>query len=112
VHVGLPYVADLQTMPVTLNIEAFGQGRTKNINNAYVRVFRSSGLFVGPDANKLVEAKLRTTEPYGSPPSLKSEEVEVLLTPSWQQSGQVYVRQADPLPLTVIGMTLEVVIGG
>jgi hypothetical protein len=112
VHVGLPYVADLQTMPVTLNIEAFGQGRTKNINNAYVRVFRSSGLFVGPDANKLVEAKLRTTEPYGSPPSLKSEEVDVLLTPSWQQSGQVYVRQADPLPLTVIGMTLEVVIGG
>ena len=112
VHVGLPYVADLQTMPVTLNIEAFGQGRAKNINNAYVRVFRSSGLFVGPDANKLVEAKLRTTEPYGSPPSLKSEEVEVLLTPSWQQSGQVFVRQADPLPLTVIGMTLEVAIGG
>jgi hypothetical protein len=99
-------------MPVTLNIEAFGQGRAKNINNAFIRVYRSSGLFVGPDASKLVEAKLRTTEPYGSPPSLKTDEIEVLLTPSWQNSGQVFVRQSDPLPLTVIGMTLEVAIGG
>jgi hypothetical protein len=112
VHVGLPYLCDLQTMPVTLNIEAFGQGRAKNINNAFIRVYRSSGLFVGPDASKLVEAKLRTTEPYGSPPSLKTDEIEVLLTPSWQNSGQVFVRQSDPLPLTVIGMTLEVAIGG
>lgn len=112
VHVGLPYQCDLQTMPVTLNIEAFGQGRAKNINNAFVRVYRSSGLFVGPDSSKLVEAKMRTTEPYGSPPSLKTDEIEVMLTPSWQNSGQVYMRQADPLPLTVIGMTLEVVIGG
>ena len=112
VHVGLPYVADLQTMPLTLQMEAFGQGRSKNLNNAYVRVFRSSGLFVGPDPGKLVEAKLRTTEPYGSPPSLKTDEIEVMLTPSWQQSGQVYIRQADPLPLTVVGMTLEVSIGG
>ena len=112
VHVGLPYVADLQTMPMTLNIEAFGQGRAKNLNNAFVRVFRSSGLFIGPDENKLVEAKFRTTEPYGTPPSLKTDEIEVLLTPSWQNSGQVYMRQSDPLPLTVIGMTLEVAIGG
>ena len=112
ITVGLPYQSDLETLPLTLQIEAFGQGRAKNINEAFVRVYRSSGLFIGPNANSLVEAKWRTTEPYGSPPNLKTEEVAVKLTPSWQQNGQIYVRQADPLPLTIVGLTLEVAIGG
>jgi hypothetical protein len=112
ITVGLPYESDLETLPLTLQMEAFGQGRSKNINEAFVRVYRSSGLFVGPSEDKLVEAKWRTTEPYGSPPSLKTDEVGVKLTPTWQQNGQIYVRQVDPLPLTIVGLTLEVAIGG
>jgi hypothetical protein len=111
VHVGLPYQSDLQTLPVALNIDAFAQGRVKNVNQSWIRVFQSSGVFVGPDANKLTEAKQRTTEPYGSPPSLKSDEVSVLMTPTWAQSGQIYIRQSDPLPLTVVGITTEIVVG-
>ena len=112
VHVGLPYESDLQTLPMTLQIEGFGQGRAKNINEAWLRVVSSSGIFIGPTASSLVEAKQRTTEPYGSPPSLKTDEIGVKLTPSWQQSGQIFVRQSDPLPLTIVGLTLEVAIGG
>ena len=87
-------------------------GGAKNINEAWLRVVSSSGIFIGPNANSLVEAKQRTTEPYGSPPSLKTDEIGVKLTPSWQQSGQIFVRQSDPLPLTIVGLTLEVSIGG
>lgn len=112
VHVGLPYNSDLQTLPVAMNIEGFGQGRRKAINNAYMRLYRSSGIFVGPDETRLTEAKLRSTEPWGSPPSLKTEEIEVMVTPSWQDGGQVYVRQSDPLPLTIVNMTIELAIGG
>jgi hypothetical protein len=112
ITVGLPYESDLQTLPMTLNVDGFGQGRAKNVNKAWLRVYKSSGIFVGPDADNLVEYKQRTTEPYGSPPALKSEEVLVVLTPSWGASGQVYIRQSDPLPLTLSGMTLEVSIGG
>ena len=111
IHVGLQYFSDLQTLPLAINIEAFGQGRVKNINQAWVRVFRSSGLFVGPTADKLTEAKMRTNEPYGSPPSLRSDEISVNITPTWAQSGQIYIRQADPLPLTVVGVTIEAVVG-
>lgn len=111
IQVGLPYNSDLQTLPVAINIEAFGQGRVKNVNQAWIRVFQSSGIFIGPDANKLTEVKQRTFEPYGSPPSLKSDEVSVLMTPTWAQSGQIYMRQSDPLPLTVVGITTEVVVG-
>ena len=111
IHVGLQYFSDLQTLPLAINIEAFGQGRVKNINQAWVRVFRSSGLFVGPTADKLTEAKMRTNEPYGSPPSLRSDEISVNITPTWAQGGQIYIRQADPLPLTVVGVTIEAVVG-
>lgn len=109
---GLQYDSDLQTLPLAINIDAFGQGRAKNINKAWLRVYQSSGIFIGPDEDNLTEAKQRTTEPYGSPPALKDAEIQVVLTPTWAQSGQVYVRQQDPLPLTIVGLTLEVSIGG
>ena len=112
VHVGLPYNSDLKTLPVTLQIDAFGQGRYKNVNKAWVRVERSTGLFVGPDEDNLVEAKQRTTEPPGSPPDLKSDEILVVMTPSWGSTGEVFVRQSDPLPMSIISMTAEVAIGG
>jgi hypothetical protein len=111
VLVGLPITADIQTLPLAFEAEAFGQGRVKNVNQVWLRVYRSSGIFVGPSADELVEAKQRTTEVYGAPPALKSEEVRVMVTPTWADNGQVYVRQSDPLPLTIVSMTLEVAIG-
>lgn len=113
VQIGLPIEADLNTLPLAMQIDSgFGQGRYKNINKVWIRVHESSGIFVGPTADKLTEAKQRTTEPWGSPPALKSEEIPVMLTPSWADSGQVFIRQSDPLPLTIVSLTMEVAIGG
>lgn len=113
IHIGLPYESDLQSLPLAMGIDnGMGQGRYKNVNKAWLRVFQSSGIFIGPNPGNLTEAKQRTTEPYGTPPSLKTEEIQIMLTPSWLDSGQVYVRQSDPLPLSIVGMTLEVAIGG
>ena len=91
---------------------AFGQGRPKNVNKVWLRVYRSSSLFVGPSVDSLVEYKQRTWESYGSPPDLVSDEVEIVLNPEWGTGGQVCVRQTDPLPVTVTSMTQEVVLGG
>ncbi len=112
VHVGLPYESDLQTLPLALQAEAFGQGRVKNINHVWLRVLESSGIFAGPSADKLVEAKQRTTEPYGTPPNLKTEDIKIMVTPTWQDNAQLFIRQTDPLPLTIVGLTLEVSVGG
>lgn len=112
VHVGLPITADIQTLPVAAGIDGgYAQGRAKNVNKVWLRVYRSSGIFVGPSADKLTEAKQRTTENYGLPPALKSDEIEVMVDPAWGQGGQVFVRQADPLPLTLVSMAMEVAIG-
>ena len=112
VHLGLPYDSDLETLPLALQAEAFGQGRVKNLNHAWLSVLESSGIFAGPTADKLVEAKQRTTEPYGTPPSLKTEDIKMMLTPTWADYGQIFIRQSDPLPLTIVGITLEVAVGG
>lgn len=114
VQIGLPIEADLQTLPLAVQLQdgSFGQGRFKNVNKVWLRVYRSSGIFVGPSASELTEAKQRTTENYGTPPALKSEEIPIVLTPSWADSGQVFIRQSDPLPLTVVSLTAEVALGG
>ena len=113
VQVGLPITADLQTLPLSAQVDAsFGQGRVKNVNMVWIRVHQSSGVFAGPSLAKLVQFKQRTTEVFGSPPNLISNEIEISLQPSWQSGGQIYVRQSDPLPLTVVSLTVEVEIGG
>lgn len=112
VQVGLPIVADLQTLPLALELPGFGQGVRKNINKVFLRVNQSSGIFSGPDFSSLVEAKIRTTEPYGSPPLLQTREIEVVNKAAWTDGGQVCIRQADPLPLTIVSLTLDLATGG
>lgn len=112
-QIGLPITSDAQTLPVAAQVDnAFGQGRYKNVNKAWLRVYRSSGINIGPDADNLVTVKQRTTENYGTAPALKSEEIPVMLNPSWADSGQIFIRQSDPLPLTLASLTLEVALGG
>jgi hypothetical protein len=112
VVIGLEYVSDLFTLPPVMQIPGFGQGTNKNISRAWVKVYQSSQLLVGPDEDHLEPVKQRTNEPWGTPQSLKSEDLEVLLDPLWQQQGQVLIRQVDPLPLEVVALTLEVTTGG
>lgn len=112
VQVGLPITADLETLPLSLEIAGYGQGRPKNVAAVYLRVYRSSGIFAGPSLDELTEAKQRTTEVYGAPPALKSEEVEIVVDSAWTDDGGMFIRQTDPLPLTVLSLTLDVALGG
>jgi len=122
ITVGLPYLSNLKTLPLVLQLDGYGQGVNKNINKVWLKLYRSSGVFAGPDLNHLTELKQRTTEPFGSPPKLigtgddddenDGQTQPMVLTPSWQQSGHVWIQQANPLPLSVVGLTMEVAIGG
>ena len=108
---GLPITADLQTLPLAFEAQAFGQGRVKNINKVWLKVVASLGIFAGPQFDRLTEAKIRTTEPFGSPPNLQTTEISIALTNEWASTGAVCIRQSDPLPLTIAAMSLEAAIG-
>lgn len=114
VHVGLGITADVQTLPVALQAEAFGQGLMVNVNAAYLRLKDTSGIRVGPsfDDEDLQEITMRSTENYGTPPALMNGVYEVTLTPEWKEDAQVCIRQSAPLPCTILALTLEVAVGG
>jgi hypothetical protein len=112
VTIGLPYSPVIDTLPLVLQIDGNGQGRVKNINRCWIRLFQSSSVLAGPLGGAQVEFKQRTTEPYGQAPNPVTDEIEIVIPASWTSSGQVRITQTDPLPLTVVGLTLEAAIGG
>jgi hypothetical protein len=103
-RIGLKYTSELKTLPAAMQIEAAGQGRTKNVNKVWVRVENQEEFLIGPDANNLVPSGTLSVEET-------NEELQVTLLPSWSQDGSIVVRQPDPVPLTVNGLAIEVAIG-
>lgn len=114
IHVGLAYNADLQTLPLALEgAPAAGQYTRKNVNGVALRVTQSNLVKAGPSFAKLTEYPARDhTDPYGSPPALKTGELRFAIGPSWNSDGSVCLRQDQPLPLTVLGVALDVAVGG
>lgn len=114
VQIGLGYNSDLQTLPLAFDgAPAGGQGFTKNINKVAMRVTNSSLVKAGPSFAKLTEYPARdVTDPYGSPPTLKTGELRFAVGPSWNSDGMICVRQDQPLPLTIMSMALDVATGG
>ena len=111
IHVGLPIAADMQTLPLAVPLDnAYAQGRQKNINKVWLRVYRSGGIWAGQAETELTEYKQRTVEPLGSPPRLKSEAVEITLRGQWSEAAKLFVRQIHPLPLTLLSVAAEVAI--
>jgi hypothetical protein len=113
VHVGLRITADVQTMPLSFETQALGQGLTKNVNEVSLRLKDTSGIRIGPtfEDDEMVEMTMRSDEPYGTAPALMTGVEEVTVLPQWDQDAQVCVRQTTPHPVTILSMVLEVAIG-
>lgn len=111
-HIGLPVTAFVETLPVAAEIEAYAQSTVKNVGKVTLRLFNSGAFEAGPALDRMTEARIRTTEPFGSPPELKTGEVEVAVAGSWQDDGTVFIRRANPVPVTVVSMTIELTFGG
>jgi hypothetical protein len=112
VHVGLGYKADFRSLPMVMEVAAFGQTVKKNVNRVHLRVYASSGIQAGPTFSKLREVKQRTDEVYGEPPRLATGRYNLLVTPTWDDDAPICVRQDDPLPLTLVALAPEAAYGG
>lgn len=102
--IGIGYVAEMQTLPIALQADAAGQGRTKNINKAWFRLDSTDPFEIGPDESNLVPSVTLDA-------ALVGDEIQTTLLPSWTQDGSVLVRQTAPFPLNVNGLVLEVAVG-
>ena len=107
VHVGLPFIADMKTLPAAMALQdgSYGSGHKKNVREVFFRVVNSSGTQAGPSFDKLSEYPSRSTEFAGNVPDPITDEIGFQIQPQWSQSGQVCVRQKYPLPLRIVSMT-------
>lgn len=112
VHIGLPYVSDAETLRINITGQETLNDKHKIVTSVSLIVDESRGIFAGSDADHLFEFKQRFDEGYNSPVDLLSEVAKIDITNTWDGQGQVFIRQTDPLPLTILGIIPDLTIAG
>ena len=111
-HVGLQYISDMETLDLELkNANETVLDKKISVTGLTVRVEESRGIFAGKDKNHLYPHKTGRDD-YESPIELLTGQAEISISNDWQGKGRVFIRQADPLPLSVLAVIPEVTIGG
>lgn len=113
VHIGLPIQADFETLEVNALGQESVRDRRKSISKVSLIVTQSRGAKIGKDADHLREAKpRRVSDGYYNPNSLQDDLIETYIDADWDTKGRVFVRQDDPLPLTILGLIADVSVAG
>jgi hypothetical protein len=109
VHIGLPIEADLETLAIDVEGSSV-RDKKKRVPSVTLLLDRSARSFqAGPTPAML---KRFTPQAWETNTLLETGAAELTLTATYNDSGRVLVRQADPLPLTVLGIIPHVVLGG
>ena len=112
VHAGPPYVSDRETLQIELRNAAETTRNKKNAGTSPpMAVAESRGIFAGSDKHHLYEHKPKR-ETYELPIELLTGQAEIPISNDWTGKGRIFIRQADPLPLTVLAVIPEVTFGG
>lgn len=111
---GLPYVSEVKTLRMEPGLkDGSVQGRFKAINKLIVRVEKTlGGKFGAGEGLPLDEPKYRSVEMYGCHTQLKTGDIEISFNGGYNREGQIYFRQEEPLPFTVLAFIPEVTVGG
>jgi hypothetical protein len=106
VHVGLPYISYLQTLPIDFETEALGsmQGRFKAVGEVSINLKRSRGVQVGINLNALNELVEWEPSMVGGPIPLSTRQVNIAVEGDWVRDATIFVVQPYPLPMTVLGV--------
>lgn len=108
--VGLPFTCRAKTLPVIVP-NAGIEARRKRIVGIAVRQERSRGIKVGPSLDRMMPMRERTTEPYGHPiRSIGGMKYELAYS-DWNEEGQCYLIQEEPLPVNILSMVLDIEVG-
>ena len=106
VKVGLPYTSLLQTMRLDVGSQdGTSQGRTKRIFDVTIRMYESIGVEVGPDLNNMERIPFRSSaDEMDEGINVFTGDKEVEFRGNYETDGFVYVRQTQPLPLTILSL--------
>jgi len=107
VHIGLPYITDIETLdPEEVGRETI-QGRKIKIGELTLRLERTNAYWFGHDFTDMEESVWRQYELMGDPVGLFTGDKVEVMPPNWTEHGRVAIRQRDPLPLTILAFVME-----
>jgi hypothetical protein len=125
IHVGLPFVSDIETLSIdTATPNNTTVDKRSLIKTVTLQIENTRGIFVGsrnPDEDPtnsddellfgLTEVKQRSFENYDSGVDLLKGKIEEIIDSSWQENGRTFIRQVDPLPMTILSISPEGFLG-
>lgn len=113
VHVGLGYECNLETLNIDFPMkDGTIQGRTKRISNVTIRFKNTYGGYVGINGDNNLGVIEQTLAPImGKPGDLVTGDKKVSPYADFETNATVYIRQSDPLPMTVLAIMSEVEVG-
>lgn len=110
--VGTPITSDIETLNVDLPNSGTIIDKNKLINKVTLFTEESRGIWSGTEppsesnsVDGLTELKIRESENYDDPVEAKTEAVDIITEANWNNNGRVFVRQIDPVPLTILSIT-------
>jgi hypothetical protein len=112
-HIGLPYISDLETLDIDSVDGVTISDKKINISKIDLHLEETRGLWLGikPPSDDsvdpledLAEFKMRNNEPLNDPIELFTGVEGVVVKSNWTKGGRIFVRQVDPLPSTILGI--------
>lgn len=111
---GLPYTSDIDLLPIRASLQGTGYntGRRQQSGDVCLILRDSRSVYAGIDDDHLFLVKSRDSEAYNSPDALMNGDDYVLSTDgkAWNEIT-CWIRSSDPLPLTVLGVARDMVLG-
>lgn len=104
IHIGLPITAEIETLDIDNPEGSTLLNKINMIKDVDLVVESSRGILAGPDEDHLEEFKQRDDENYGQPTELITGVVRVPCDSTYALGGRVFIRQKDPLPLSILGL--------
>lgn len=112
VHVGLPITAEFETLDINISNQETLLDKKMIISQVSLVVNASRGVFAGTDGQHLYEYPQREFEFYDQHVEDATGVIDLSIDANWSKGGRVYVRQSDPLPLSVLAVIPSVTVGG
>jgi hypothetical protein len=106
VKVGLPYVSLLQTMRIDAGSQnGTSQSKTKRIYEITARLYESIGIEIGPDLDNMERIPFRSSaNAMNSGVNIFTGDKDIEFRGNYETDGFIFVRQNQPLPLTVLSL--------
>lgn len=112
IHVGLLYTPELETLDIASNATEL-RTKQKTVTRVSVEVQATgAGIQAGETFDDLTDAILRDVSDDYSAVGAATGLVDVDISHTWNKGGRACLRQTAPLPVTVLGITREVDVGG